>query len=341
MSGNGSWLTVPRRSSRKGRARPKRTARRWLASFTSKSASRKWNWIFWHASSVTKPGGEVSNDRQTEQAPVVNPAMPAAGAQSLVAVLSAGNRQYGRPGADGADRPPVPGDAVLRLAQDDGLAAPRGPCRQPQAGLMRQMGLQVIWQKPNTSQPNPEHKTYPYLLRGLTIDRPNQVWATDITYIPMPKGFFYLVAIMDWHSRKVLSWRLSNTMAAIFCVEALEEALALYGRPEIFNSDQGAQFTSTAFTGVLEAAGVRISMDGKGRCMDNVFVERLWRSLKYEDIYLRAYATGSEARLGIGHWIAGSNTTRPHQALGYRTPDEVYRSPPIAGLAPTPIGVAA
>ena len=207
--------------------------------------------------------------------------------------------------------------------------------------LMRQMGLQVIWQKPNTSKPNPEHKVYPYLLRGLTIDRPNQVWATDITYIPMPKGFFYLVAIMDWHSRKVLSWRLSNTMDAIFCVEALEEALALYGRPEIFNSDQGAQFTSTAFTGVLEAAGVRISMDGKGRCMDNVFVERLWRSLKCEDIYLRAYATGSEARLGIGRWIAGYNTTRPHQALGYRTPDEVYKSPPVAGLAPTPIGVAA
>jgi len=206
---------------------------------------------------------------------------------------------------------------------------------------MRQMGLQVIWQKPNTSKPNPEHKVYPYLLRGLTIERPNQVWATDITYIPMPKGFFYLVAIMDWHSRKVLSWRLSNTMDAIFCVEALEEALALYGRPEIFNSDQGAQFTSTAFTGVLEAAGVRISMDGKGRCMDNVFVERLWRSLKYEDIYLRAYATGSEARLGIGRWIAGYNTTRPHQALGYRTPDEVYKSPPVAGLAPTPIGVAA
>lgn len=138
-----------------------------------------------------------------------------------------------------------------------------------------------------------------------------------------------------------LSWRLSNTMDAIFCVEALEEALALYGRPEIFNSDQGAQFTSTAFTGVLEAAGVRISMDGKGRCMDNVFVERLWRSLKYEDIYLRAYATGSEARLGIGRWIAGYNTTRPHQALGYRTPDEVYKSPPVAGLAPTPIGMAA
>src|SRR4051812_11032266 len=185
--------------------------------------------------------------------------MPVAGAQSLVALLSAGTRQDGGSGADGADRPPVPGDAVLRLAQDDGLAAPRGPCRQSQAGLMRQMGLQVIWQKPNTSQPNPEHKVYPYLLRGLTIERPNQVWATDITYIPMPKGFFYLVAIMDWASRRVLSWRLSNTMDATFCVEALEEALALYGRPEIFNSDQGAQFT------IHRRAGGRRRSDQHGR----------------------------------------------------------------------------
>src|SRR3954471_8837000 len=259
MSGNGSWLTVPRRSSRKGLARSRRTARRWSASFTSKSASKKWNWIFWHASSVAEPGGEASDDRPAEQAPVVDPAMPAAGAQSLVALLSAGNRQYGGSGADGADRPPVPGDAVLRLAQDDGLAAPRGPYRQSQAGLMRQMGLQVIWQKPNTSQPNPEHKVYPYLLRGLTIDRPNQAWATDITYIPMPKGFFYLVAIMYWHSRKVLACRLSNTMDATFCVEALKEALALYGRPEIFNSDQGAQFT------IHRRAGGRRRPDQHGR----------------------------------------------------------------------------
>jgi putative transposase len=208
--------------------------------------------------------------------------------------------------------------------------------------LMRQMGLAVIWQKPNTSKPNPEHKVYPYLLRNLVIDRPNQVWATDITYLPMPRGFLYLVAIMDWYSRKILSWKLSNTLDADFCVAALEEALACYGRPEIFNSDQGSQFTSTAFTGVLTAAGVKISMDGKGRCIDNVFVERLWRSLKYEDVYLRAYTTGSEARAGISAWLAAYNTTRPHQGLDYRTPDEVYfRHPAGTGLTPSPLSVAA
>jgi putative transposase len=190
--------------------------------------------------------------------------------------------------------------------------------------LMREMGLEVIWQKPNTSKPHPENRIYPYLLRRLTIDRPNQVWCTDITYIPMPKGFLFLVAIMDWYSRKVLAWRLSNTMLADFCVEALEEALARCGQPEIFNTDQGSQFTSDEFTGTLINADVRISMDGKGRFMDNIFCERLWRSLKYECVYLHAFATGGEARLGIGHWIDGYNARRPHQALGYRTPDEVY-----------------
>jgi putative transposase len=190
--------------------------------------------------------------------------------------------------------------------------------------LMREMGLEVIWRKPNTSKPHPENRIYPYLLRKLVIDRPNQVWATDITYIPMPKGFLYLVAIMDWYSRKVLAWRLSNSMDVDFCVAALEEALARFGRPEIFNTDQGSQFTSAEFTGALTAAGIRISMDGKGRFMDNIFVERLWRSLKYECVYLHAYATGSEARLGIGGWIDGYNARRPHQALGYRTPNEVY-----------------
>src|SRR3954466_8716562 len=176
MSGNGNWLTAPRRSSRKGPARPRRTARRWSASFTSKSASRKWNWIFWHASSVAEPSGEASDDRPAEQAPVANPAMPVAGAQSLVAVAAAGNRQYGRSGADGADRPPVPGDAVLRLPQD--WLGPAGHCVNRKRRVSAHKGLRVIWQKPNTSKPNPEHKVYPYLLRGLTIERPNQVWAT-------------------------------------------------------------------------------------------------------------------------------------------------------------------
>lgn len=190
--------------------------------------------------------------------------------------------------------------------------------------LMRKMGLRAIYQAPNTSRPHPEHRIYPYLLRGLAIDHPNQVWATDITYIPMPKGFLFLVAIMDWYSRKVLAWRLSNTMDAHFCVEALEEALYRYGRPDIFNTDQGSQFTSNAFTGLLTANGIRISMDGKGRCMDNVFVERLWRSLKYEDIYLKAYANGIEAKDGIGNWFHDYNTERIHQSLDYRTPAQVY-----------------
>jgi len=191
--------------------------------------------------------------------------------------------------------------------------------------LMRKMGLHAIYQAPRTSTPHPEHRIYPYLLRGLVIDQPNQVWCADITYIPMRRGFLYLVAIMDWASRKVLSWRLSNTMDSDFCVAALEEALARYGRPEIFNTDQGSQFTSFAFTDVLKHAGVRISMDGKGRWMDNVFIERLWRSLKYECVYLNAFETGSQVRAGIGSWIDYYNSRRPHSALGpATTPDDVY-----------------
>lgn len=166
--------------------------------------------------------------------------------------------------------------------------------------LMQEMGLMALYQKPNTSKPHPEHKIYPYLLRGLDIVEPNQVWCTDICYIPMRRGFLYLVAIMDWYSRKVLSWRLSNSLDTEFCVSALREALAKYGTPGIFNTDQGSQFTSMEFTEVLKDAGVKISMDGKGRWRDNVMVERLWRSLKYEDVYLKAYETGSEARNGIG-----------------------------------------
>jgi putative transposase len=190
--------------------------------------------------------------------------------------------------------------------------------------LMRLMGLESVAPKPNTSKPNEEHPVYPYLLRGLTISRPNQVWATDITYIPLARGSAYLVAIMDWHSRRVLSWRLSNTLDASFCIEALQEALSRFGRPEIFNSDQGSQFTSADFTAVLLAAGVKISMDGKGRCIDNVFVERLWRSLKYEDVYLKAYTNLVEARAGIGRYFHFYNTRRSHQALGYQTPAAFY-----------------
>jgi putative transposase len=190
--------------------------------------------------------------------------------------------------------------------------------------LMRLMGLMAVYQRPKTSAPNPEHKHYPYLLRELTIDRSNQVWCADITYIPMRKGFLYLVAVMDWHSRKVLSWRLSNTMETDFCVSALEEALAKYGIPDIFNTDQGSQFTSAAFTTVLQDRGIRISMDGRGRWLDNVFIERLWRSLKYENVYLNAYETGSEARAGIGKWLAFYNQTRPHSSLAGATPERCY-----------------
>ena len=190
--------------------------------------------------------------------------------------------------------------------------------------LMRLMGLESVAPKPNTSKPDEQHPVYPYLLRGVTIDRPNQVWAADITYIPLAHGFAYLVAIMDWASRRVLSWRLSNTMDVSFCVEALHEALSRFGRPEIFNSDQGSQFTAKDFTDVLLAADVKISMDGKGRCIDNVFVERLWRSLKYEDVYLRAYTNLIEARAGIAKYFRFYNTRRSHQALGHQTPAGFY-----------------
>lgn len=190
--------------------------------------------------------------------------------------------------------------------------------------LMSRMGLSPIYQRPRTSDPNPQHRVYPYLLRKLVIDRPNQVWCADITYIPMRRGFLYLVAIMDWATRKVLAWRLSNTMDADFCVAALEEALSLFGKPEIFNTDQGSQFSSLAFTSVLRDAEVRISMDGRGRWMDNVFIERLWRSLKYECVYLHAFETGSELRTGLGRWITYYNTQRPHSGLAGQTPTEAY-----------------
>ena len=191
--------------------------------------------------------------------------------------------------------------------------------------LMLLMGLSAIYRKPKTSKPHADHRIYPYLLRDLRIDRPNHVWCADITYIPMQRGFQYLVAIMDWASRTVLSWRLSNTLDTDFCTEALEEALAQYGRPEIFNTDQGCQFTSQEFTDVLKQAGVRISMDGKGRWVDNVFIERLWRSLKYECVYLHDFQDGLEARQIIGTWLRYYNEERPHSTLaGDRTPMEEY-----------------
>jgi len=190
--------------------------------------------------------------------------------------------------------------------------------------LMRQMGLNALYPKANTSRAHHAHKVYPYLLRGLAIERPNQVWCADVTYIPMRKGFVYLVAIMDWYSRKVLSWRLSNTLDADFCVSALREALCTYGTPEIFNTDQGCQFTSESFVHVLKEAKVTISMDGKGRWMDNVFIERLWRSLKYEEVYLHAYDSVAEARHGIRCWMDFYNHRRKHQGLDKRTPNTVY-----------------
>ena len=190
--------------------------------------------------------------------------------------------------------------------------------------LMRAMGIESLAPKPSTSTPHPEHTRYPYLLRGLTIFRANQVWASDITYIPMRHGFVYLVCVMDWFSRRVLAWRLSTTMDTSFCVEALNEAIDRFGPPQIFNTDQGSQFTSDEFTSVLKKRQIAISMDGKGRFLDNVFVERLWRSLKYEEVYLHAYDTPKVAREAIGRYISYYNAARPHQALGYRTPTVVF-----------------
>ena len=190
--------------------------------------------------------------------------------------------------------------------------------------LMRQMGLRALYPRRRTSQPGKGHKIYPYLLRDLSIERANQAWASDISYIPMAKGFMYLVAIMDWYSRRVLSWRVSNTLDAHFCIEALEEALLRFEAPEIFNTDQGCQFTCEAFTDLLKGHAIAISMDGKGRWVDNVFVERLWRSVKYEDVYLRAYETPTELRAGLARYFGFYNTKRRHSALGRRTPDAVY-----------------
>jgi putative transposase len=218
---------------------------------------------------------------------------------------------------------------MARMLRGDGDAVNRKRVQR----LMRLMGIAALGPKPRTSTPAPGHRIFPYLLRSLRIDRANQVWAADITYLPIGRGFLYLVAIMDWASRAVLSWRLSNTMDVSFCIEALEEALARFGKPEIFNTDQGSQFTSAAFTGVLEQAGIQISMDGRGRWMDNVFIERLWRSLKHEDVYLKGYADGREARHGIAAWVEFYNQNRPHQALGYATPMAVWCDGVVDALA--------
>jgi len=195
--------------------------------------------------------------------------------------------------------------------------------------MMRTMGIQAVYPRPRTSIPGDGHKIYPYLLKGLRIDRPNQVWATDISYIPLARGFMYLVAIIDWHSRKVLSWRVSNTMDTGFCVDALEEALQRHGTPEIFNTDQGVQFTSEAFTGALKEQGIRISMDGKGCYHDNIFVERLWRSVKYECVYLTAFENGHHLKQALNRYFRHYNQTRYHQSLDYETPDEVYYEQPL------------
>ena len=192
--------------------------------------------------------------------------------------------------------------------------------------LMRKMGIEAVYKKPRLSKPHPGHRIYPYLLKGLDITRANHVWCSDITYIPMARGFCYLVAVMDWATRKVLSWRLSNTLDNSFCIDALEEAIARYGTPDIFNTDQGSQFTSLEFTDILSQVGIRISMDGRGRWMDNIFIERLWKTVKYEDIYLKAYNSLADVRKGLKDYFERYNSRRRHQGLGDRTPDEVYLS---------------
>lgn len=212
---------------------------------------------------------------------------------------------------------------IVDALGDDGIAVNRKRVQR----LMGIMGVVALHPRRNTSTPAPGHKIYPYLLRGLTISRPNQVWCSDVTYLPMAIGFLYLVAIMDWYSRKVLAWRLSNTIDVTFCVEALTEALAGFGSPEIFNTDQGSTFTANTFTTVLADAGVQISMDGRGRWMDNVMIERLWRSVKYEEVYLHAYENGQQARVGLGAYFEFYNRQRRHQSLDRLTPDEVYNQP--------------
>lgn len=216
---------------------------------------------------------------------------------------------------------PFAGSRMLRdLLRREGITIGRLAV----ATLMRRMGIEALYRRPNTSKPAPGHKIYPYLLRNLVVDRPNQVWAMDITYIPMARGFVYLAAVVDWFSRRVLAWKLSITLETEFCLDAVREALALHGKPEIFNTDQGSQFTSEAFTGLLQGQKIEISMDGRGAWRDNVFVERLWRSVKYEEVYLRAYDSVSDARASLGRYLDFYNSRRPHSSLGARTPELAY-----------------
>ena len=225
---------------------------------------------------------------------------------------------------------PFAGSRMLRdFLRADGVAIGRDRVRR----LMRRMGIEALYRRPNTSKPAPGHQIFPYLLRDMTINRPNQVWAMDITYIPMKRGFVYLAVVLDWYSRRVLAWRLSISMTADFCIEAVEEALARHGKPDIFNTDQGSQFTSGDFVGLMLAHRIEISMDGKGAWRDNVFVERLWRSIKYEEVYLKAYDGVAEARASLGRYLGFYNTKRPHSSQGGRTPDQAYFDNPPQKVA--------
>ena len=264
-------------------------------------------------------------DRVGAQRVIDRGAMRVGRVGALDVLLRGGARERREPQVDACDRRAVPQATVLWLAPDERLAfRARVVVNEKRvARLMRVMGLQASVPGPHTSRRHPEHRVYPYLLRDLEVQRPNQVWCSDITYVPMRRGFLYLVVVMDWYSRYVLAWELSNTLEVVFCVEALQRALGM-GCPEIFNTDQGAQFTSEEFTGKLQGAGIRISMDGRGRALDNVMVERLWRSVKYEDIYLWNYADGTEAWRGLNRYFPFYNTERRHQGLGSKTPAQVY-----------------
>lgn len=274
---------------------------------------------------MVERGGPLSLSRQCGLLGVGRAALyrePAGESEATLALMRRIDELY-------MDHPFYGSRQMARHLRREGVAAGRHRIRR----LMRLMGLEAVYRKPRTSEPHPEHRVYPYLLRGVEVDRPDQVWCADITYIPVRGGFLYLVAVMDWATRRVLSWRLSNTMDAGFCVEALEAALGGGSSPEVFNTDQGAQFTSLAFTERVLACGARCSMDGRGRCLDNVFIERLWRSLKYEAVYLHELPDGFAAERVIRRWMEFYNGTRPHSSLGGRTPAEAYAGAAFAEAA--------